>query len=395
MKELFDNPSTCSSIWFPSQLTELTRQIPGQVYDPDELIQKHTLIPYFAPFIPPERATRLVETIKTYVSSSANMILGRTAFAVKPKLRLFYCDLCVREDREKYGEAYWRRSHQVEGVYLCPVHHNWLVQSKISHQMRLSRYRYIMLEHALQEAGESCFFPNQTLDHLQFISEQTQFLLDNQLSSPGLLNISLFYISKLRRNGFIYQASNRIRWDKLLASFKGHYGEAFLSELNGEVGKEDSWLHKLLRKPRVACHPLRHILLLGFLGESVESMMNEISKGSNQFDPFGQGPWPCLNKAADHYMEQTITSCKITRGSKTGKPVGTFACNCGFVYSRSGPDIIESDRYRVGRVKEFGDVWIKKLAEMSNQDLAARSQAKLLGCDPQTVINQRKLLIFK
>ena len=54
--------------------------------------------------------------------------------------------------------------------------------------------------------------------------------------------------------------------------------------------------------------------------------------------PFGKGPWPCLNKAADHYKQPVIQHVNITRDYKSSAPIGTFECSCKFVYARKGPD---------------------------------------------------------
>ena len=33
-----------------------------------------------------------------------------------------YCPACAAEDRERYGETYWHRVHQIRGVAVCPEH---------------------------------------------------------------------------------------------------------------------------------------------------------------------------------------------------------------------------------------------------------------------------------
>jgi len=32
------------------------------------------------------------------------------------------CPLCVKEDRERYGETYWHLSHQLQGIDVCHKH---------------------------------------------------------------------------------------------------------------------------------------------------------------------------------------------------------------------------------------------------------------------------------
>lgn len=55
-----------------------------------------------------------------------------------------------------------------------------------------------------------------------------------------------------------------------------------------------------------------------------------------------------------------VTTCTNTR-----KSVDTFSFDCGFVYSRRGPDVDKSDALKVGRIKNFGTVWQTKLMQLA------------------------------
>lgn len=37
-------------------------------------------------------------------------------------LRAYFCQICSNEDCARYGFSYWRRTHQVVGIYYCPMH---------------------------------------------------------------------------------------------------------------------------------------------------------------------------------------------------------------------------------------------------------------------------------
>lgn len=43
-----------------------------------------------------------------------------------------YCPVCYQEDKERYGEPYWHREHQIPLMPLCPTHGYRLVQYEIS-----------------------------------------------------------------------------------------------------------------------------------------------------------------------------------------------------------------------------------------------------------------------
>ena len=43
-----------------------------------------------------------------------------------------YCPECAKEDREKYGETYWHREHQIQKIRVCPKHRCFLEDSEIA-----------------------------------------------------------------------------------------------------------------------------------------------------------------------------------------------------------------------------------------------------------------------
>lgn len=137
-------------------------------------------------------------------------------------------------------------------------------------------------------------------------------------------------------------------------------------------------------------HPLRHILLILFLASDIDTFFKGIHKAYN---PFGRGPWPCLNKACDDYREDVVTKLAVTADYKTREPVGTFECDCGYVYSRKGPDRSDDDRYRKGRVKAFGPVWKNKLKMLLSERCHSCSEmARRLGCDIKTIYKHEVIL---
>ncbi|WP_081751109.1 TnsD family Tn7-like transposition protein [Paenibacillus sp. FSL R7-277] len=390
VEDLFGNRNVCASLLLPSHLRALCDRMPiGSKITPEELIANHTFLPYYQPFISDSRNKEMIEIMISENGPTTYMQLGRPASTVKIEEVLKFCPTCVEQDRDLYGEAYWHRSHQMEGVYICHIHRNPLICSTSSHANRRNKHMFFSLESILKDGGyREDLNQSDSLDIQMFLAEQTYVILNNKFTSLGLHRIKDFYIMKLQRLG-LANHSGRIRWTDLICAFNHCFSNGLLLELQSYIGpsQEDTWLHKLLRKPRVTCHPLRHLLLLYFLGETFENMYYEISVGNPVYEPFGTGPWPCLNKAASHYKDSIIQICEVTRDSKTRQPVGTFSCSCGFVYSRKGPDQVLDDRYKIGRVKNFGEEWDRKLRIIAQQDISIREMARTLGCDSKTVIS--------
>lgn len=395
MEELFDSANVCSTTMLPAHLNNLSKKLSiSHSFTPDYLITNHTLLPFYSPFIP-EKRLQEIRTVMSFTNGmSIFMKLGKTPSTIKNPTNLRFCRICVIDDQVENGEAYWHRTHQVEGVKLCPIHHTWLIESNIPYTERKNKHELISLEQYITQTklnpdiSDGMEMGHKIYNHLSYIAQQTHELLGSNYPPIGLNNLYRFYVKRLQLKG-LATVSGRIRWREFIPSFNQYYGRELLNEVNSYVNFEieDSWLHKLLRKPRVSCHPLRHILLLGFLGETISSMVSQYQKVS--YDPFGKGPWLCLNKAAEHYQKPVVISCIITRDYKTGLPVGTFSCSCGFIYSRKGPDTSPFDKCKIGRIKAFGPVWERELINLTKADLSLRKKAEILGVDPMTV--KRKL----
>lgn len=392
VNELFGSTTACASTTLPANLQKLCDRLPHlNVYTPSVFIDKHTLLPYYAPFIPKDRYLELRMGMSEDNGSSLFMKLGKVASTIKSNEYLKYCKECVNDELKTKGEIYWHRSHQIEGVKVCSKHKTWLVESNVPFSERKHKHEYIPLECSISVADSvnGVSSSENECNYLRYIADQTHYLLNNIIEPLGLEKLQKYYVARLQRKG-LTSIAGRISWQELISSFNHYYGKEFLEGLNCYVdsGKGDTWLHKLLRKPRVSCHPLRHILLLGYLGETISSMISHID--SISYKPFGMGPWICLNKAAEHFHQPILTSCFITRDYKSNLPVGTFACSCGFVFSRKGPDKTNEDRYNIGRIKEFGRIWENKLAELEQKELTLRKMAKMLGVDSKTI--KRKLI---
>ncbi|WP_254636261.1 TnsD family Tn7-like transposition protein, partial [Lysinibacillus sp. GbtcB16] len=151
---------------------------------------------------------------------------------------------------------------------------------------------------------------------------------------------------------------------------------------------ETDWLSMIFQRHRKSFHPIRHLLIMIFLGDALRIFFEK----GEPYEPFGSGPWCCLNVACKDYMKSVVKNLVITRCYDTKRPVGTFTCHCGFVYSRRGPDTITEDKYKIGRIKDFGDVWKNKLKVLIRDGGTLTGIAKKLNVDPITVKRQATML---
>lgn len=386
MRDLFGSMNVCAVTDFPCHLKELSSRIPGLSISAEQLLYGHTLLPYYLPFFPEERIEKIINEMLYCDGKSLYMKMGLPASGIKNPAKLMYCPVCVVNDREQFGAAYWHRSHQLPFVRVCHKHHVLLLNSVVNFASRRNKHEYIALESVIDnttsETHDSFLINDNKIAEISY-----QILNTKNLKFRAEL-LHALYLNQIKKRGEItYNGS--IKFNKVVPAFVRFYGEGYLYEAGSFCGQTyDTWFHKVLRESEYVCHPLRHILLHIFFGLNVSASLNqsETYKASN---PFGEGPWPCLNMGAQHYKELIVTSCDVTQCTDTGRPVGTFRCNCDFIYSRRGPDESETDIWKIGRIKQFGEVWRAKLQELSQDpSLSLRAKARLLGVDPKTIKSQ-------
>jgi hypothetical protein len=320
--------------------------------------------------------------MKSKDGAGIHTLTGITASSVDRSSDLKFCPICYEEDITKYGEPYWHRTLQATGVIICPNHGAVLhrIVDPIADRHGLT---VLPIARCLFQSEQVLVdLPEKTLLRLQEIALDVQLLLGMK-QSHELYDLRESLLYKLSEQGWLTPAK-RIRQRELAEQFTIYYGKELLEMLGCMTyGNDYSWLTVATRKARRAVHPIRQLLLIRFLFGSFKLFLKQ---RNTRYSPFGEGPWPCLSKAADHYIESTIERIQITRCTDTGDPVGTFTCRCGFSYSRRGPDQTLQDRLRIGRIKAFGPVWMNQLKVHLQNGLSYRATAEKLGVDPNTVI---------
>lgn len=380
INDLFGQRLVCATSDLPSHLKQLSLRL-DERYSVEQLIRDHTLFPYFTYFMTQDRCSKVYTAMEEGSSQGeVHVNLGLPASNIKAPSYLRFCPKCIDTEIE-LSEPYWHRSHQLPGVFLCPIHMIPLKTSNVAYSTQDHKFSFVPLSKLINEQHQVVQFEKNWLNHLEFIASQSSELLNSVLPFTNSISI---YRGFLEERGYLTLGGS-IRFDHMIFDFRNFYSDRLLEYLQCVVSPSgsDTWLHKIVRNKDEITHPLRHLLLIRFLGKTVDSLLVPV-----KIHPFGEGPWPCLNKAADHFKNVVIDQCVVSQCSKTSRPVGTFHCSCGFVYSRRGPDTSTSDRFKVGRIKAFGLIWYQKLEELNGSGKSLRSIAAILGVDPGTVKTQ-------
>jgi hypothetical protein len=185
--------------------------------------------------------------------------------------------------------------------------------------------------------------------------------------------------------GYVYTS-------KLVDKLNKFYSPDLLNLLHCEIKKQskEPWPSRLVRPTEKLNHPIQHLLLIQFLGYTAE----EFFQISDEFKPFGEGAWPCLNLVCENFQQLKIEKCQIHYTAVPGcRPVGIFKCTCGFIYSRIGPDCCPEDRFRFSQVKSYGSTWKIALKNLwKDSEVSLSEIASQLGVSDSTVKRHAVLL---
>ncbi|WP_313318684.1 TnsD family Tn7-like transposition protein [Pseudomonas sp.] len=305
---------------FPSGLNVISKHLRLQVNTIEELIEGHTILPCFRPFMNLAHYTRIANSMATGTATNTKIALGLLASRVGAEDVPRFCPVCAGVDCETIGIATWYRAHQFPGVLVCPYHGVPLVAFDCLAQ-RLKRTQLFLPAAAAKWSGKSNV-PNvdeQERERLVLVSRLIAqlFLLRTVPVNP--LTWRNHYLAHLVDRG-LATASMRVHQRALQSELLGFWDslrnlppfDGIFARCNGE----DSWLTSLYRRPRATHHPLLHVLLIGFLAESIESFL------------WTDIPSLVTNSAADD-RASAATECKIAELAAEGRSMRQVAKEIG------------------------------------------------------------------
>lgn len=384
--DLFDSKTMKAKIGFPNGLETLIEKLPTKSDNfITNIIQYNTLYPLYHPFLDEKDSDNIINELMKK-NGKATSLAGVIQSKIPIPRYLRYCEKCLLDDERKFGEPYWHRTHQVFGVNICHVHKEWLIESTIE---------------AFDLKKANVYSPlNKNVGRLQSL-DQGEFEKHLKLSMMvcDLLNTRLsFSVNQKLKEKYLFFLKQKdlatfkgvIKERQLIEQFVEFYGVGYLKAVHSDVNvnTRNNWVN-LITRPKSKVHPIRHLLLINFLGITLEEFFSIKVEDEN---PFGKGPWICFNAASSHYLKPVINEITIKRGTHTKLPVGVFKCDCGFIYSKTYSEKGKMNN-QLGRIISFGPTWIEELVRLKNvEKKTIREIAKELHVTPLTVI--RKLRNF-
>lgn len=397
-KDLFGTNAHGVQIEFPRGLSHLISVLPGEhKFTLESIINNHTMLPFYAPFLMPERLERILsammETSKQ-TNSGSSMPINTTL--IKNSYYLRFCPLCAKEDFQQYGEYYWHRMHQLQGIVVCYTHKAFLENSSVESKRRVKIYEIINANEGIQIKRCRPIDLND-LHHqvlLQLAKDATWLL--NKPVTPNEFELLQNRYIQLLVNKNLARLTGILRTGEIKEQFIKFYTQRILKKLNCALPKKsDTWLSRLI--PGIdsgnAFHPVHHLLLLQFLGIEAPNFF-KLGQIKINNKPYGNGPWPCLDPTSDHFRQLTIEKYHITiRRDNCASLSATFKCYCGFGYTRVGPETSSEERFKYNQPIAFSESWENKLRELwPDQSLSIESIANILGIKLKSLKRYSRLL---
>lgn len=375
--ELFGARHAVPAIELPHQIERLARILPpGTKYTADYLIQKHTLLPYYAPFLPERSYNIILNNMKGDGIRTTQLVAGIIAGRVAPPEFFKSCPVCDHENIQKYGETYWNRLHQIRGVEVCPVHKVFLEPSNIRIRNLDDRHDLFTASSAELQASAVVVDPHAPGHQaLLNVAHSAAFLLDEYTTRPGLTRINELHRDVLREHGCMTDKC-KVRLRTVYQHLEKQCPETMLDALMCSVkkGVDGGWVGRLFRTTEKVIAPLRHLLIMAAFGLDAKSFFNR-----QLLTAVPRGPYPCLNPACpDH------GSCSISTFQCKREKYGTaYVFECPKCHHRSSRNAAGDT---IIRIIEFGPLWEERLKSLWGDGTISTSQiAKKLNAHIRSV----------
>lgn len=257
MGAAFGDRTVLASPDLPSQLSLLACAAGRQwQISSSDIALRHTLVGYYTHFLGKVERERILG-LMTGKSAHLHLRLGICSGNVRAPRKFILCPICTELDIQLHGETYWRRSHHLPGVLVCPMHKVSLVETVVPFRP-LGRHEHIhaRLQHLEQAAPILSQSGTAASEELLALAQAAAGLLDAAVHAVGPVHD---YRHQLHTRGFKGASGVQGLWNSLARCF----GNEVLQKLfrRNSDGSPPAWLWELFRKPRRPMHPLKHLLV--------------------------------------------------------------------------------------------------------------------------------------
>lgn len=214
---------------------------------PLQIIEAHTLLPLFKPFISRQRYSLLCNNLISEHLNTSSLRSGINASILNWNTSYKICPLCWSEQQKELGFSYWQRLFQCPGVESCPVHLCRLVTTEIP-LTSPHRHRFVGTTEFDFELNYSQVATAKEHKLTQLVVE----LLDGTDKEVG--QWSTFYRQLAINSGFTRGV--RLDHKAIAEQVKDYWGDSWLQRYGLTLKGENTWLLSMFRKHK---HPFTYL----------------------------------------------------------------------------------------------------------------------------------------
>ena len=310
---------------FPSHLEQLVQITRGLIGDAETLAYERTVFGFFAPFQDAQGASNVLTQMRGTSVEKVKSALGLLPSRVGASFPLKSCQDCIREDMKKYSVSRWHLEHQWPSVWICRKHHRMLRALKRESQPRDLRRWLLPEDVTAEEWIEPVTSSMANKSILLWIAELSAHFaqLRGQHFDSQLLRYTYLLRAKDREwlftDGSVKLALVRQLFLKYYRKMDDIPG---FEVVKGVQSEHAGMLGLLMRQYDWRRHPVKHILLIAFLFESVDEFdifyervrQVHVQGGTDALEEMVGESWKAELKRLVEVEHKSLSSAVLTIG---------------------------------------------------------------------------------
>jgi len=128
---------------FPTHLDQFVLRTDGRMGGANMIAMARTVLPFYLPLRSDADGTAALESLMGPPNGMLKYRLGILTSRFRANHPLKACPVCMKEDAAEHGLAYWHRSHQFPGVWVCLLHSELLQEATVK-STGVSRFGWLL-----------------------------------------------------------------------------------------------------------------------------------------------------------------------------------------------------------------------------------------------------------
>lgn len=224
---------------FISPISDSAKKVITKNIKWESVILTHTMFCQYARFMESEQRKEAFVCFEKMKGSYSQYL---TLHKKEEENFLRYCPLCVKEDRERYGETYWHTKHQLRGIHICPTHHCRLYDSTVG----MSKKKNSGLTCAENEAVDLKVVMSENTLEIQ-LAEYVWSVFQLPIQFDSNIDVSDFICSRLEGTKYLSTRGEQRKMSLLTSDFLSYFEELPQNDL---CIKEEWQIQKIFTKNR-------------------------------------------------------------------------------------------------------------------------------------------------